>query len=568
MSDPTLKKRQVAIFGGGFNPPHLAHLFTAQYLLSRDDVDEVWLLPAVRHAFEKRLASLEERVSMLEQTLLLDPRIKLCLIEAEPELSGFTYDTLAVLSARHPDVSFKLTIGADNLTASDRWHRFKELCERWQLIVMGRPGHEAALHAASEQGWCLPGPLMMDVSSSSIRDALMASTPPDWDRAPLIWLPMTIRERALSLYGSSSDGSHSDGSHSEEVSSKASNVQERSAAPPSASEVEVWVWGEGRCGRALTRGLERAGLSVDSTSFRAWSQRSHEDRSLTLSRASTAPVWVLACRDDDLERLSRGLSQELSDQPVIQARTLCSPIALHCSGARPPEVLNALSDHGFSIGKLHPLMTLRGDQRDTDALGRATYLVAGDEPAMETARSLIARLGGAVITAPETPRALTPAQRASLYHAAAALGANLTGASMLIGELIFLELGYSDEEARRALRPLYEAALRHQLDQVESRSTSLSTSPPRSSDQLTYHSYQTWRDHLTGPVSRGDVRTLQAHLEALQALEDARAPSAEHPLSQLGERGLSRIYQALSVTVARLIDQAEVVSALSDESSH
>ena len=75
MGDHAELRRRIAIFGGGFNPPHLAHLFTVTYLLSRADVDEVWLLPSAKHAFHKQMRPLNERVKLLERGMRIHQRV-------------------------------------------------------------------------------------------------------------------------------------------------------------------------------------------------------------------------------------------------------------------------------------------------------------------------------------------------------------------------------------------------------------------------------------------------------------------------------------------------------------
>ena len=44
---------RVALFGGSFNPPHVAHQLVALYVLETQPVDELWLIPCFQHPFEK-----------------------------------------------------------------------------------------------------------------------------------------------------------------------------------------------------------------------------------------------------------------------------------------------------------------------------------------------------------------------------------------------------------------------------------------------------------------------------------------------------------------------------------
>ena len=113
---------RVALYGGAFDPPHLAHVFTLTWLLQLADVDEIWVLPAASHVFGKRMSPFEARLAMLQAVLdaLGSPRIRICTIETELPGTGRTFDTLSALQARHPDHAFRLVLGADNLSEADR----------------------------------------------------------------------------------------------------------------------------------------------------------------------------------------------------------------------------------------------------------------------------------------------------------------------------------------------------------------------------------------------------------------------------------------------------------------
>ena len=56
----------IALFGGSFNPPHVGHMMAAYYVIATRPVDKLWLMPAYRHPFGKRLAPFDDRVKMCE----------------------------------------------------------------------------------------------------------------------------------------------------------------------------------------------------------------------------------------------------------------------------------------------------------------------------------------------------------------------------------------------------------------------------------------------------------------------------------------------------------------------
>jgi len=130
--------RAVAILGGSFNPPHVAHLMAAYWALATQDVAEVWLLPAYQHPFGKALAPFEDRVRMCELSARAIRGVAVCSAESEladDPLVGKTARTLEHLHAKHPDHLFTLVVGADILPDTDKWYRWERVKELARVVV-------------------------------------------------------------------------------------------------------------------------------------------------------------------------------------------------------------------------------------------------------------------------------------------------------------------------------------------------------------------------------------------------------------------------------------------------
>jgi nicotinate-nucleotide adenylyltransferase len=138
----------VALFGGSFDPPHVAHALVALYVLETAPVDLVWFVPTYRHAFGKDLAPYDDRIAMCELAAApLGKRAQVTRVEADvaaarPGESRTLY-TLEHLAGTHPDHAFRLVVGADILHEVALWHRWDEVCRRAPLLVIGRGGVEA-----------------------------------------------------------------------------------------------------------------------------------------------------------------------------------------------------------------------------------------------------------------------------------------------------------------------------------------------------------------------------------------------------------------------------------------
>ena len=171
---------RVALFGGSFNPPHVAHQLVALYVLETQPVDEVWFVPVYAHAFGKDLAPFEHRVAMCELVASAlvgqgeGARAKVS--RAEEELAkqpGFTVSrTLDLIDhLQRPDREFRLVIGADILGETTKWYRWADVVARAPLIAIGRSGF------AAPPGSTLTGVTMPEISATRVRELLARRDP-------------------------------------------------------------------------------------------------------------------------------------------------------------------------------------------------------------------------------------------------------------------------------------------------------------------------------------------------------------------------------------------------------
>lgn len=158
---------RVAVYGGSFNPPHVGHAMVAGWLRWVDLVDEVWLVPAYQHAFDKRLAPFERRVRWCEAlAAAVGPWVRVEPIEASLPTPSYTIDTLDALAARHPGVTLRMVVGTDVLPALPQWKRWDRIAAAYDPIVVARGGYPAPPDLGS--------PAFPDVSSTDVRELIAA----------------------------------------------------------------------------------------------------------------------------------------------------------------------------------------------------------------------------------------------------------------------------------------------------------------------------------------------------------------------------------------------------------
>lgn len=152
----------MAIFGGSFNPPHVAHVLAAVYVLSTEPVDEVLVVPVYKHPFSKELASFDERLEMCRRAFSWIPNVFVSAVERDLEGESLTLRTLEHLVKLHPDWSMRLLIGADVVNDLPKWHRWDRIAEIAPPVIVGRAGVVA-------EG--TPEPILPRISSTEVRDA-------------------------------------------------------------------------------------------------------------------------------------------------------------------------------------------------------------------------------------------------------------------------------------------------------------------------------------------------------------------------------------------------------------
>ncbi|MEO7261452.1 MAG: DUF2520 domain-containing protein, partial [Jatrophihabitantaceae bacterium] len=246
-----------------------------------------------------------------------------------------------------------------------------------------------------------------------------------------------------------------------------------------APRLRVAVIGIGRVGSVLGAALGRAGhLVVAGTGVSADSQR----RAARLlpgvpltpadEAVGQADLVLLTVPDSELAGLIQGLASTGAWQ--------VGQLAVHTSGANGVAVFDPAVSAGVVGMALHPVMTFAGRPEDLQRLEGAAFGVTAPEEFRPVAETLVIELGGEPVWVPESAR---PG-----YHAALSMGANHLVTLVNDSRDVLAAAGV--EDPTRLLAPLLTASLDNAL---------------RLGDEA-----------LTGPVSRGDRGTLEAHIRALR----------------------------------------------------
>lgn len=161
--------KQVLIFGGTFDPPHLGHVKIPCAAMSHLGFDGVLYVPAFQSPLkESESSSSEHRLTMLTLALVDASWASISTLEIERTGTSYTIDTLEALQS--PDTSYRLLIGADQWAQFASWHRYEDILKLANPVVLPRDGFESND----------PRVLQIEAltaSSSSIRERIQGELP-------------------------------------------------------------------------------------------------------------------------------------------------------------------------------------------------------------------------------------------------------------------------------------------------------------------------------------------------------------------------------------------------------
>ena len=181
-------KGKVGLYFGSFNPIHLGHLVIANHMVSRGELDQVWIVvtPTSPFKLSDEMIPEEHRLQMVKLAIADNPFIFSSDIEFKLERPSYTAGTLQHLRDKFPEVNFSVILGEDNYENLHRWKNYKSIHENQRLLVyprrlskMSSLGPEKALNndkpvkLDSTKAVIFTEAPMIAISSTYIREAIL-----------------------------------------------------------------------------------------------------------------------------------------------------------------------------------------------------------------------------------------------------------------------------------------------------------------------------------------------------------------------------------------------------------
>ena len=241
------------------------------------------------------------------------------------------------------------------------------------------------------------------------------------------------------------------------------------------SLVRLWLQaGVAQIGALLNRSQPSTQLAAQRIGAGADAQ------SQSIEHMPAGDYWVIGTGDDQIATVAEGLAAVRDD--------LDGALVFHLAGRFGLDVLTPLQERGAYLAAMHPVRSLTHNHL-TLADFRGTACVAeGSSAALDRLQPLVEAIGGSWLPVRDIDR--------GLYHAAVSILSNVTKGVAWKAQNWMTGAGLPAATA---------AAVAHQL--LASTMEDLFRSGAKQS--------------ITGPVVRGDTRTIEAHLDALRAFYSA-----------------------------------------------
>ncbi len=168
-------KKKVGLYFGTFNPIHAGHLIIANYMVEFSDLDEVWMVVTPHNPFKKKSSLLDNhhRLEMVYKACEDYPKLRPSDIEFNLPQPNYTVNTLVQLEEKHPDTSFSLIMGEDNLKSFHKWKNYEVILEQYSIYVYPRISNGLVENQFrdNEKISMVPAPII-ELSSTFIRKAI------------------------------------------------------------------------------------------------------------------------------------------------------------------------------------------------------------------------------------------------------------------------------------------------------------------------------------------------------------------------------------------------------------
>jgi predicted short-subunit dehydrogenase-like oxidoreductase (DUF2520 family) len=252
--------------------------------------------------------------------------------------------------------------------------------------------------------------------------------------------------------------------------------------------LKVGIIGAGTFGTALAVRLSRKGYQISAVTSRSRSSSLRLVQHVGAGQIFDSAQAVV----DNSDFIFLTTPDDAIPVLVNETRWHQGQFVVHCSGADSLDVLEPARIVGAHVGSFHPLQTFASIQKAIENIPGSTFALEGEGNLLDILKKMAEDLEGHWIK-------LNSGDKAA-YHAAAVMTCNYMVTLVKMSTDLWQGFGISKEQALQALLPL----LKGTVNNLENLGIPAA---------------------LTGPIARGDMGTVQIHLNALKQTSPEMIPA-------------------------------------------
>ena len=199
-----------------------------------------------------------------------------------------------------------------------------------------------------------------------------------------------------------------------------------------------------------------------------------------LSDISSANIYFISTPDDQIEEVCN---------KIIENNKVISPsLFVHFSGSLTSDVFNSASLYGHHVCSLHPIRSFSNPLESAKKFQGTYCAFEGSDFAYDIIAKMFNKIGGIVFYIQK--------EKKSLYHAASIFACNYLTTLAHCAMQCYKNSGIQEQTAKKIIESLMQGTIENIIKA------------------------ENFSEALTGPLQRGDIKTIEKHLEALKSEAD------------------------------------------------
>jgi nicotinate-nucleotide adenylyltransferase len=175
---------RIAIFGGSFDPLHIAHVAIVDNALDELNIDKLIIVPTYLNPFKNSFyLDPKTRFELLKKVFRKFGKVEISDYEINRQETSYTFNTVNYLKNLYNPSKIYLIIGEDNIEDLNKWYKYDELKELVEFVIASRVGFKTK---KANEFKSLD--ININISSTQLRDKI-----------DLDYIPREIKDDILNL---------------------------------------------------------------------------------------------------------------------------------------------------------------------------------------------------------------------------------------------------------------------------------------------------------------------------------------------------------------------------------